>query len=65
MTNDEFTNWRTSSYCDANGCIEVHTADKIYVRDSKLGEGSPQLTFTPEEWQAFILGVKNNEFDLS
>jgi hypothetical protein len=35
----------------------------INIRDSKDPEG-PILTFTPEEWTAFTLGVKGGEFDL-
>jgi uncharacterized protein DUF397 len=43
-----------------------HKADseKLYLmRDSKNPDG-PVLAFTPEEWEAFTLGVKDGEFDL-
>jgi len=33
------------------------------MRDSK-NPGGPVLAFTPEEWEAFTLGVKDGEFDL-
>lgn len=33
------------------------------MRDSRHPEG-PVLAFTPEEWEAFTLGVKDGEFDL-
>jgi hypothetical protein len=33
------------------------------VRDSKDPEG-PILFFTPSEWEAFVGGVKDGEFDL-
>jgi hypothetical protein len=36
----------------------------IAVRDSKDPEG-PQLFFTPAEWDAFVAGVKADEFDLA
>ena len=34
----------------------------VLVRDSKI-DGSPVLSFTPQEWKAFIAGVKASEFD--
>ena len=39
-------------------------AEKLYLmRDSSKPDG-PVLAFTPEEWEAFTLGVKDGEFDL-
>jgi hypothetical protein len=38
-------------------------AEKLYLmRDSAKPDG-PVLAFTPEEWEAFTLGVKDGEFD--
>jgi hypothetical protein len=37
--------------------------DAIQVRDSKNRTG-PVLTFTRDEWRAFIGGTKDGEFDL-
>jgi hypothetical protein len=34
----------------------------VAVRDSKDADG-PKLVFTRAEWQAFIGGVKDGEFD--
>jgi hypothetical protein len=36
----------------------------ITIRDAKNPDG-PKLIFTPEEWHAFVLGVKDGEFDLA
>jgi Domain of unknown function (DUF397) len=46
-------------------CVEVRELPDgtIEVRDSKLGEGSPVLRFTPGEWDAFLDGARNGEFD--
>ena len=33
------------------------------MRDASDPDG-PVLAFTPEEWEAFTLGVKDGEFDL-
>jgi hypothetical protein len=55
--------WRRSSLCLNSGCVEVGSIEgHVVVRDSKL-ESSPVLSYTPEEWQAFIAGVKAGEFD--
>jgi uncharacterized protein DUF397 len=57
--------WRTSSFCDLNGCVEVALLDcRVAVRDSK-DRGGPVLLFTPHEWEAFLGGVRTGEFDLT
>jgi hypothetical protein len=57
--------WIKSSLSFSNGnCVEVAnlSGGGIGVRDSKNPEGSV-LRFTTDEWQAFIGGVRNGEFD--
>jgi len=71
--------WRRSSRCESGDCVEVawhksthstsqecvevgHTAGAVGLRDSKNPDG-PELWFTPEEWDAFVSGVKAGEFD--
>ena len=45
-------------------CVKVmRTDDSVMVQDSKLPD-SPTLSFTHEEWDAFIKGVKNDEFEI-
>jgi Domain of unknown function (DUF397) len=57
--------WIKSSLSFSNGnCVEVASlaGGGIGVRDSKDSEG-PVLRFTPDEWHAFLGGVRNGEFD--
>jgi len=57
--------WMKSSLSTYNGnCVEVAglASDRIRVRDSKQPMGAV-LNFTPAEWDAFIGGVYNGEFD--
>ena len=45
------------------GCVAVSiSADVILVTDTK--NPGPTLYFTEREWDAFIKGVKNDEFDI-
>jgi Domain of unknown function (DUF397) len=58
--------WVKSSLSFANGnCVEVAGLpdDRIGVRNSRDPDG-PVLRFTPDEWRAFLGGVRNGEFGL-
>jgi hypothetical protein len=48
--------WRKSSYSQAqNGCVEVGSNPTVVgVRDSKLGDASPVLTFSRKRFAAFL-----------
>ncbi|HEV2639403.1 MAG TPA: DUF397 domain-containing protein [Actinocrinis sp.] len=57
--------WRKASYSNTQGgnCVEVaDLPDGMAVRDSKDPDG-PTLQFTLAEWQAFVAGIKDGEFD--
>ena len=57
--------WTKSSLSFSNGnCVEVASlaAGEIGVRNSR-DRGGPVLRFTPDEWDAFLGGVRNGEFD--
>jgi hypothetical protein len=57
--------WVKSSLSFSNSnCVEVADlpGGQVGVRHSKHTEG-PVLWFTPGEWQAFLGGVRNGEFD--
>ncbi len=58
--------WRKSSRSGAAGhCVEVAVDEngQRLVRDSKDPDG-PRLTFSVPEWEAFIGGTKDGEFDI-
>ena len=58
--------WVKSSLSFANGnCVEVAGLPDggIGVRNSRDPEG-PVLRFTPDEWRAFLGGVRGGEFGL-
>jgi Domain of unknown function (DUF397) len=57
--------WRKSTQSSTDSCVEVAFVDaQVAVRDSKHRDGAI-LLFTPNEWEAFIGGVRHGEFDLT
>lgn len=58
--------WRKSARSGpySDNCVEVAFVDgAVAMRDSKDPSG-PALIFTPAEWDAFVAGAKDGEFDL-
>lgn len=56
--------WRKSTRSGTNGCVEVAFVDgRVAVRDSK-DRGGPVLLFTAHEWEAFVGGARDGEFEL-
>ena len=55
--------WRRSATSE-EAAVEVALLDNgVAVRDSRRPEGDV-LFFTPAEWDAFVGGAKDGEFDL-
>jgi len=55
------TTWRRSSRCSAGNCVEVEiTLDRVRLRNSTSPEQMVDLT--PDEWAAFVAGVRAGEF---
>jgi hypothetical protein len=58
--------WRKSSQSGPNcdNCVEVaFVGEAILLRDSKSPAG-PVLYFNQAEWDAFVAGAKDGEFDI-
>lgn len=57
--------WFTSSYSSGDAeCVEVaFLPGHRLVRDSKLGDASPVLAVSPDEWSAFTAVVKAGRLD--
>lgn len=55
--------WRTAVKSGASNCVQVARRDgMIMIADSKH-PGGPVLSYTPQEWDAFLDGAKKGEFD--
>ncbi len=58
------TTWvKAKKSSNGGSCVEVRRHDGVIeVRDSKDRTG-PVLSFSPAEWDAFLNGARNAEFD--
>jgi len=57
--------WRKSRYSNPSGnCVEAAglPAGAVAVRNSRYPDG-PALVFTRAEWDAFLLGARDGDFD--
>lgn len=57
--------FKKSSFCCTDSCcVEVahDNTGNVLIRHTE--EPNKSLTFSAHEWQAFIQGVKNSEFDI-
>ena len=54
--------WRKSSFCSDGSCVEVaFDGDFVAVRDGK-NPTTAALRFTRAQWNAFVRGVKDDQF---
>ena len=55
--------WRTALKSSGGGCVQVaRRSGLVMVADSKH-PGGPALSYTIQEWDAFLDGAKRGEFD--
>jgi hypothetical protein len=57
--------WFKSSASAAGNCVEVAhlPGGRVALRDTKDRSKAPHV-YTRTEWEAFLVGAKNGEFDL-
>lgn len=55
--------WRKSKASGTGNCVEVSfAAGTVLMRHSRDPQG-PMLSFSHSEWEAFLTGVRDGEFD--
>jgi len=56
--------WKKATASGGGGCVEVASLGNgiVGMRDSK-DRGGPILTYTTHEFSAFVMGVRQGEFD--
>jgi hypothetical protein len=55
---------KSSASVGNSNCVNVWKDEhgQVHVEDTKLGDKSPSLIFTEDEWMAFEWGFLNGEF---
>lgn len=58
--------WTKSSRCSADSpqCVEVRHTDGNYVEVRNSGTNSVVNTFSVDEWNTFLDGVRAGDFDI-
>lgn len=58
------TDWIKASASDSNGtCVQMRRhGDVVEIRDTKDAGKGPILSFTPEEFAAWLDGARKDEF---
>ena len=55
--------WRTATMSGGGNCVQVRSHNgMIIIGNSRLADG-PFLSYTRDEWAAFLDGAKKGEFD--
>ena len=55
--------WHVGKQCDGGSCVEIGILGKfVLIRSSAVGDGS-YVTLSRSEWQVFVAGVKDGDFD--
>jgi len=55
--------WRKAKRCDSGQCVEMaRRGESILIRSSVDHDGT-YITLSGDEWQEFLSGVKNGDFD--
>jgi hypothetical protein len=56
--------WRKSTKSGTGNCVEVSLRNgMVLVRDTKANGKGPILTFSQDDWSAFLTGVDAGDFD--
>jgi hypothetical protein len=55
--------WYVAMACEAANCVQIATnGSEFFIGDSKAPEG-PVLSYSRDEWNTFIEGVRRGDFD--
>jgi hypothetical protein len=55
--------WRKSMASGTGNCVEVSFAAGAVLMRHSLNPKGPMLSFSHSEWEAFLTGVRDGEFD--
>ena len=55
--------WRTAGRCDGGQCVEIGTLGEVILVRSSADRDGTRLALSRDEWQEFVAGVKDGNFD--
>lgn len=55
--------WRTALNCNGGACIQVAAHEQAVLIGNSRKPRGPVLSYSHEEWQEFVAGVKQGDFD--
>jgi len=55
--------WRTALSCNGGNCVQVAATGYAILLGSSRQPSGPVLSYTPDEWQEFVTGIKKGDFD--
>jgi hypothetical protein len=55
--------WRMASRCDGGHCVEIGVLNDTVLIRSSADQDSGRLTLSRGEWQEFVTGIKDGDFD--
>jgi len=55
--------WRAARGCDSGACVEIGAAAGLVLIRNSADPGGTRLTMSRGEWQEFVAGVKDGDFD--
>jgi 20S proteasome alpha/beta subunit len=55
--------WQTAVKSGGSNCVQVARRDGVIMISDSKHPGGPVLSYTLQEWDAFLDGAKRGEFD--
>ena len=59
----EHDSWRTATMSGGGNCVQVKIKDGMIIVGNSRRTDGPFLSYTRDEWVAFLDGAKKGEFD--
>lgn len=63
ITNSKQSPWRIAKMSGDSNCVQVRSDDDMIVIGNSRFPDGPFLSYTKDEWTAFLDGAKKGEFD--
>jgi len=55
--------WHRAALCEGGQCLEIGILGEFVMVRKSTDSGGTWVTLSRDEWHAFVVGVKNGEFD--